>query len=74
MVGLINTWPRQDVGLGVQYVGMTFPGIHGLVSLVPRPFLSLKKKNAKKSGGRVWANGLLLDPRRSTGISFSADN
>ena len=28
-------------------------------SLVPRPFLSVKKK-AKKSGGRVWANGLLL--------------
>ena len=36
-----------------------------IASLVPRPFFSLKKKSAEKSGGRVWANGLLLGVARA---------
>ena len=57
--------PERPVQQPLRSWGSERPLSWPLPSLVPRPFLSLKKKNAEKSGGRVWANGLLLGVARA---------
>ena len=69
----VGIYGRQDL-VPIPHVHRT--GYSGnpliCISLVPRPFLSPKKKKHEKIGRKGL--GKWPTPRRSTGISFSADN